>query len=372
MSLITRDALRRLPLSALVLVVLVMMLLPLGILAMLLTMADYRAAIAGPLPLTLAQLLQIALPLLLWVLALAGGWVALRAMTILPLRHLQRLVEASGHHVEHADYGSRELATLAESIVALAAAVDRHNAELDAALVEQRRLTREIHHRVKNSLQIISSLLSLHARGLSAPAIIAIADPESADIAGMALSAANVTFLDPEADDNELGEVLDSALANVTWGVADRSTRDFASISALGREVERIATALAALAASEREDAANDHEVNVAQVRALIKARRARDRYFSAELFSDPAWDMMLDLTAARLEGRSVSVSSLCIAAAVPTTTALRWIRNLCDSGIFERRIDPADARRALVQLSEPTAQAMMCYLAGLSGAAVV
>ncbi|HPU14501.1 MAG TPA: histidine kinase dimerization/phosphoacceptor domain -containing protein [Polymorphobacter sp.] len=173
MSLITRDALRRLPLSALVLVVLVMMLLPLGILAMLLTMADYRAAIAGPLPLTLAQLLQIALPLLLWVLALAGGWVALRAMTILPLRHLQRLVEASGHHVEHADYGSRELATLAESIVALAAAVDRHNAELDAALVEQRRLTREIHHRVKNSLQIISSLLSLHARGLSAPAIIA-------------------------------------------------------------------------------------------------------------------------------------------------------------------------------------------------------
>ncbi|HPU15985.1 MAG TPA: hypothetical protein PK808_07860, partial [Polymorphobacter sp.] len=221
------------------------------------------------------------------------------------------------------------------------------------------------------STELLARLVGLGV-GRSAPAIIAIADPESADIAGMALSAANVTFLDPEADDNELGEVLDSALANVTWGVADRSTRDFASISALGREVERIATALAALAASEREDAANDHEVNVAQVRALIKARRARDRYFSAELFSDPAWDMMLDLTAARLEGRSVSVSSLCIAAAVPTTTALRWIRNLCDSGIFERRIDPADARRALVQLSEPTAQAMMCYLAGLSGAAVV
>ncbi|TFU01023.1 hypothetical protein EUV02_11940 [Polymorphobacter arshaanensis] len=173
MSLVSRTASSRLPLSALVLLVMAMMLLPLGILATLLTMADYRAAIAGPAPLVLAQWVRIALPLLLWVLALAGGWFALRAMTILPLRHLQRLVEASGHDLEHADYGSRELATLAESIVALAAAVDRHNAELDAALVEQRRLTREVHHRVKNSLQIVSSLLSLHARGLSTPAIVA-------------------------------------------------------------------------------------------------------------------------------------------------------------------------------------------------------
>ena len=221
------------------------------------------------------------------------------------------------------------------------------------------------------SADLLARLVGLGIGG-AAPAIVAVADPESADIAGMALSAANVTFLDPEADDAELGEVLDSALASATAGVAERGERDFASISALGREVERIATALAALAASEREDAEGGREVSVAQVRALIKARRARDRYFSAELFSDPAWDMMLDLTAARLEGRSVSVSSLCIAAAVPTTTALRWIRNLCDSGIFERRLDPCDARRALVQLSEPTAQAMMAYLAGLSGAAGV
>jgi len=36
---------------------------------------------------------------------------------------------------------------------------------------------------------------------------------------------------------------------------------------------------------------------------------------------ADPAWDMLLDLTAARAESRAVSVSSLCIAAGVPTTT---------------------------------------------------
>jgi hypothetical protein len=204
------------------------------------------------------------------------------------------------------------------------------------------------------------------------PAIIAIADAESADLAGMALARRNVTFLDPDARDDELSEVLDAALDSAGFAVADGARRDFASISALSREVERIAEALSVLANSERDAALANREVTVAQVRAVIKARRARERYFAAELFSDPAWDMMLDLMAARLEGRAVSVSSLCIAATVPTTTALRWIRNLCDSGMFERRLDPHDARRALVQLSEPTAQAMLGYLAELAGAPVV
>src|SRR3546814_5849017 len=57
-----------------------------------------------------------------------------------------------------------------------------------------------------------------------------------------------------------------------------------------------------------------------ARVRALIRARRMRDQFFRSELFADPAWDMLLDLMAARLEHKRVSVSSLCIAAAVPVT----------------------------------------------------
>ena len=76
---------------------------------------------------------------------------------------------------------------------------------------------------------------------------------------------------------------------------------------------------------------------------------------------------MLLDLTAARAEARAVSVSSLCIAAGVPTTTALRWIRNLCESGLFERRDDPHDARRAFIALAEPSAAAMANYLAGFA-----
>ena len=55
-----------------------------------------------------------------------------------------------------------------------------------------------------------------------------------------------------------------------------------------------------------------------------LKLRANRDNIADAQLLSDPAWDMLLDLYAARLEGRRVSVSSLCIAAAVPPTSISR------------------------------------------------
>ncbi len=89
------------------------------------------------------------------------------------------------------------------------------------------------------------------------------------------------------------------------------------------------------------------------RIRHLISIRRLRERFFSAELFADPAWDILLDLAASRIEQRSVSVSSLCIAAAVPPTTALRWIRLMTDQQLLERRSDPADARRMFVDLSD-------------------
>ncbi|WP_428628731.1 hypothetical protein [Sphingopyxis sp.] len=88
------------------------------------------------------------------------------------------------------------------------------------------------------------------------------------------------------------------------------------------------------------------------QVRERIRQRRLREQKFSADLFSDPAWDMMLDLYAAQQEGGDVSVSSLCIAAAVPATTALRWIKRLTDEGWLVREDDTRDQRRTYLHLS--------------------
>jgi DNA-binding MarR family transcriptional regulator len=80
-----------------------------------------------------------------------------------------------------------------------------------------------------------------------------------------------------------------------------------------------------------------------------------REECLDGGLFADPAWDMLLDLFAARLEERSVSVSSLCVAAAVPSTTALRWINILELKGHVRKRADPKDRRRIYVEITETT-----------------
>lgn len=89
------------------------------------------------------------------------------------------------------------------------------------------------------------------------------------------------------------------------------------------------------------------------RVRGYIRRRRERAELFPPDFFSDPVWDMMLDLYAAHHEGQPVSVSSLCIAAAVPATTALRWIKTLTARGWFKRTRDDRDGRRVYVSLSD-------------------
>lgn len=105
-------------------------------------------------------------------------------------------------------------------------------------------------------------------------------------------------------------------------------------------------------------------QVSQEQLRAIIRARRLRSRYFTDELFADPAWDMLLDLTQAEIAQVRVPVSSLCIAAAVPATTALRWIKTLTDSGLLLRRADPHDGRRVFVEMAPATSNAMRRYFA--------
>ncbi len=133
----------------------------------------------------------------------------------------------------------------------------------------------------------------------------------------------------------------------------------------LSEDVGRIAETLATLA--EEPEAARggeDEEVlDAAAIRAIIRARRLRENYFPACLFADPAWDMLLDLMAARLEGQPVAVSSLCIASAVPATTALRWIRTLTEGGLLVRVADPRDGRRVFIDLSDQTARSLADYL---------
>lgn len=102
---------------------------------------------------------------------------------------------------------------------------------------------------------------------------------------------------------------------------------------------------------------------DAAELRRAIRTRRMREAFFMPGLFADPAWDMLLDLYAAELEGEPVSVSSLCIAAAVAPTTALRWIARMTEDGLLERRPDESDRRRAFMALTDVARVGMRGYL---------
>ena len=89
-------------------------------------------------------------------------------------------------------------------------------------------------------------------------------------------------------------------------------------------------------------------------VRRVIAARRARGRFFNAELFADPAWDILLELYALHCDQRPTRVSKVCAAAAVPVTTALRWVDELESEDLLIREPNLLDTRRVWVSISHP------------------
>lgn len=145
----------------------------------------------------------------------------------------------------------------------------------------------------------------------------------------------------------------------------------------LSNEVGRIAGTLARLSAesdeAEGEDASNDDApIDPELVRAIIRARRMRGLFLDESLFADPAWDMMLELFHSELLHRRTAISTLCAAAAVPATTALRWLTNLVEKGVCIRRDDPLDGRRVYVELTSEASRAMRKYMAKLGNAPVI
>jgi DNA-binding MarR family transcriptional regulator len=103
------------------------------------------------------------------------------------------------------------------------------------------------------------------------------------------------------------------------------------------------------------------------RARSEIRARAARAQFFKASLFSDPAWDILLELFAAEEEGRRVSISAAGLTAEIPLTTALRWITALEREELVERAGDPTDARRTFLKLTDKGLRAMTLYFQSCS-----
>lgn len=125
-------------------------------------------------PATLARLLSLFLPLVMWFAAAAIGWFVVNRLLIRPLVLLRRAVASyqPGEVLEplqRVRTPAREILDLGDTFYEISKDVATHEAEMADGLDAQRKLTREVHHRVKNNLQIIASLISLHARSAHEP-----------------------------------------------------------------------------------------------------------------------------------------------------------------------------------------------------------
>ena len=231
------------------------------------------------------------------------------------------------------------------------------------------------------------SMIVEHVTSSGAILVVAMDVGQIDTVAAATLGGGTILLVDPSVGDCVGAVVVAGERARVPTGVFDvtRET-DGDRLERLSTEVARIAETLARLTRADRDGEApvtpivGDRTTSfgavptavvptAAEVRRVIRARRLRDQFFGAALFEDPGWDMLLDLYAAELERTRVSVSSLCIAAAVAPTTALRWIARMTDTGLFERHPDLNDRRRAFMVLSARASTAMRGYIVEIARA---
>jgi hypothetical protein len=100
------------------------------------------------------------------------------------------------------------------------------------------------------------------------------------------------------------------------------------------------------------------------QIGWILEIRRKRIDIFGANLFSDPAWDILLDLYEARQKGRKLKLEDLQTDA--PRSTLARWATVLADRGLINCELDPAERSVLRLEISGKGAIMMSKLLQGL------
>jgi two-component sensor histidine kinase len=121
-------------------------------------------------PITSPLIIATVLLVLMWIAAAGIGWFVVDRLLIRPLRRLRTTVGTyqPGEEIDTSrlrNIPAQEIRELGETFRGISRTVQLHEADLAEGLVRQTKLTREVHHRVKNNLQVIASLINFHARG---------------------------------------------------------------------------------------------------------------------------------------------------------------------------------------------------------------
>lgn len=119
---------------------------------------------------TTIERLLILLPVLMWVVAAFISWWLVHRLLIRPLRKLQREVGNyqpgdDADRLASIELGpAAEIHDLRDAFIRAVGRIEETERGMAEALEGQRKLVREVHHRVKNNLQVVASLLSIHGR----------------------------------------------------------------------------------------------------------------------------------------------------------------------------------------------------------------
>ncbi len=108
-------------------------------------------------------------PIAVWLIALAVVWFATDAQISRPIRSLTRVARAfsaGDMSVVPPLHGPAELRELSATFGDMANKIQAREQELKDAIATREAMLREIHHRVKNNLQIVTSLLNLQAKSV--------------------------------------------------------------------------------------------------------------------------------------------------------------------------------------------------------------
>jgi two-component sensor histidine kinase len=166
----------------------------------------------------------VVLPLLAFILPLlAVGYVTERGIVrwIAYLRRVAGLYARGRYGVRpvRAESAPPEIRVLAESLDAMAQTISARDAVVRESLAQKDDLLREIHHRVKNNLQVISSLLNLQQRALSDPAARAALSDTRQRIGALALIY-RALYQGQDLRRVDLADFLDELIAQTIMGDA--------------------------------------------------------------------------------------------------------------------------------------------------------
>ena len=114
---------------------------------------------------------RLVLPVFMFALALGTVWWAADRLVLRSVGDLKKLAGAyaQGHYDEPAPKqggAPEEMQALQHALIDMAGRIDARDTTLKEALEEKQTLLREVHHRVKNNLQIMVSLFNMQLRTL--------------------------------------------------------------------------------------------------------------------------------------------------------------------------------------------------------------